>query len=199
MVDELGEVINGDHLLAVCALHMKKKNQLKKDTLVVTQMSNYGLEKCMRENGIHVVKTNVGDKYVVEEMRKGGFNLGGEQSGHIIFLDHTTTGDGIIAALALLAVKQESGKKMSEMNQIFEDVPQVLLNCRVRNRKDLAEIKGYKELIADIEGRLKGQGRLLVRFSGTEPLIRVLVEGPDKVNITQYAEEIARLLEKELN
>jgi len=199
MVDEMGEIINGDHLLAVCALHMKKKNQLKKETLVVTQMSNFGLEKCMRENGIRVVKTNVGDKYVVEEMRKGGFNLGGEQSGHIIFLDHTTTGDGIIAALALLAVKQESGKKMSEMNQIFEDVPQVLLNCRVRHRKDLSDIKGYKDLIADIEGRLKGEGRLLVRFSGTEPLVRVLVEGPDKLKINQYAEEIARLLEKELN
>lgn len=199
MVDEAGEIVNGDHILAICALFMKRKGLLKKDTLVVTQMSNFGLEKRLQESGIRVVKTGVGDKYVVDEMRRNGYNLGGEQSGHIIFLDHTTTGDGCIAALSVLAVLKETGQKMSELNAIIEDVPQTLINLRVRNRKELGEIKGYDQLIASIEGRLKGEGRVFVRFSGTEPVIRVLVEGPDKRLITGFAEEIAQFLEKELS
>lgn len=199
MVDEKGEVVNGDHILGICALNMKRKGLLKKDTLVVTQMSNFGLEKKMNENGIKVVKVGVGDKYVVEEMRKHGYNLGGEQSGHIISIDHTTTGDGCIAALSVLAVMQETGRTMSELNEMIEDVPQVLINCRVRNRKDLKEIAGYDELIADIEKRLEGEGRVFVRFSGTEPLLRILVEGPEKRTISTYAEEIAAFLERELS
>lgn len=198
MVDERGEIVNGDHILGICAMFMKERGVLAKNTLVVTQMSNFGLEKRMNESGIKVVKTGVGDKYVVEEMRKNGYNLGGEQSGHIISLDHTTTGDGCIAALAVLAVMRETGKKMSELNRLIEDVPQVLINCRVRNRKELSEIAGYAELIADIEKRLKGVGRVFVRFSGTEPVLRILVEGPDKRLISSYAEEIAQFLEKEL-
>src|SRR4029077_2473969 len=137
--DEHGEIVNGDHILGICALFMKDKGLLKKNTLVVTQMSNFGLEKKMLENGIQVVKVGVGDKYVVEEMRKNGYNLGGEQSGHVIFLDHTTTGDGCVAALSVLAVLKESGKTMSELNSMIEDVPQVLINCRVRSRKELSE------------------------------------------------------------
>lgn len=199
MVDEKGDIINGDHILGICAMFLKERNHLKKNTLVVTQMSNFGLEKKMLENGIKVVKTGVGDKYVVDEMRKNGYNLGGEQSGHIIFLDHTTTGDGCIAALNVLAVMKETGKRMSELNALIEDVPQVLINCRVKNRKDLNEIKGYNQLISNIEKKLNGSGRLFVRFSGTEPVIRVLVEGPDKLEINSYAEEIAHFLEKELN
>lgn len=199
MVDEEGEIVNGDHILGICALALKRKGLLKKDTLVVTQMSNFGLEKKMNENGIKVVKTGVGDKYVVEEMRKNGYNLGGEQSGHIIFLDHATTGDGCVAALAVLAVLRESGQKMSQLNALIEDVPQVLINCRVRNRKELHELKGYDELIASIEKKLAGEGRLFVRFSGTEPVIRILVEGPDKRGITSYAEQIAQFLERELS
>lgn len=199
MVDEKGEILNGDHILGICALFMKSQGLLKKNTLVVTQMSNYGLEKKMNENGIEVVKTGVGDKFVVEEMRKNGYNLGGEQSGHIIFLDHSTTGDGIVAALSVLAVMKQTGKKISELNRSIEDVPQVLINCRVRHRKDLQQIKGYPELIQKIEKQLKGQGRLFIRFSGTEPVIRILVEGPDKLQITSYATEIADLLEKELS
>ncbi|MBX3035116.1 MAG: phosphoglucosamine mutase [Bdellovibrionaceae bacterium] len=199
MVDDAGEIVNGDHILGICALFLKRKGLLKKDTLVVTQMSNFGLEKKMNENGIQVVKTGVGDKYVVEEMRKNGYNLGGEQSGHIIFLDHTTTGDGCVAALAVLAVMKETGKTISELNSLIEDVPQVLINCRVRHRKDVADIKGYAELIRDIEKKLAGEGRVFVRFSGTEPVIRILVEGPDKRAITSYAEEIAQLLERELS
>ncbi len=199
MVDELGEVVNGDHILGICALFMKEKGLLKKNTLVVTEMSNFGLEKKMNENGISVVKVGVGDKNVVEEMRKNGYNVGGEQSGHIIFSDYATTGDGCVAALNVLAVMQESGKKMSELNALIDDVPQVLINCRLRLRKDLDQIPGYKDLIASVEKRLKGQGRVFVRFSGTEPVLRILVEGPDKIKITEFAEEIAKFIEKELN
>lgn len=199
MVDEKGEIVNGDRILAISALHMKSRGLLKGNTLVATQMSNFGLEKCMNDNGIKLVKTDVGDKYVVEEMRKNGYNLGGEQSGHIIFLDHTTTGDGCIAALSVLAVMKQTGKEMSELNHVFEDVPQVLINCRVKRRLELSEISGYAELIANVEKKLAGNGRVFVRFSGTEPVIRVLVEGPDKTLINQYAEEIASFLEKELS
>lgn len=198
MVDEKGEIVNGDHILGICALFMKERGILKKDTLVVTQMSNFGLEKRMKESGIRVVKTGVGDKYVVEEMRKNGYNLGGEQSGHIIFLDHTTTGDACIAALSVLAVLRQSGRKMSELNAMIEDVPQVLINCRVRNRKDLSEIQGYSTLIANIEKKLESVGRIFVRFSGTEPVIRILVEGPDRRQISELAEQVAQFLEKEL-
>jgi phosphoglucosamine mutase len=199
MVDETGEIVNGDRILAICALHMKERGLLKKNTLVATQMSNFGLEKRMNEAGIKVIKTGVGDKYVVEEMRKNGYNLGGEQSGHIIFLDHTTTGDGCIAALSVLAVMKQTEKKMSELNHVFEDVPQVLINCRVRHRKELHDIAGYDALIKSIEHKLNGDGRLFVRFSGTEPVIRVLVEGPDKAAISLYADQIASFLEKELS
>ena len=199
MVDETGEIVNGDHILGICALFMKEKGLLKKDTLVVTEMSNFGLGKKMNENGIKVVKVGVGDKHVVEEMRKNGYNVGGEQSGHVIFLDHATTGDGCVAALSVLAVMKETGKKMSELNALIDDVPQVLINCRLKMRKELDLISGYKALIASIEKRLNGQGRVFVRFSGTEPVLRILVEGPDKIKITEFAEEIAQFIEKELN
>ncbi len=199
MVDETGEIVNGDHILGICALFMKEKGLLKKDTLVVTQMSNFGLEKKMNENKIKVVKVGVGDKHVVEEMRKHGYNVGGEQSGHVIFLDHATTGDGCVAALSVLAVMKETGKKMSELNALIDDVPQVLINCRLKVRKELDQITGYKELLASIEKRLNGEGRVFVRFSGTEPVLRILVEGPDKIKITEFAEEIAKFIEKELN
>ncbi|MGZ3771508.1 MAG: phosphoglucosamine mutase [Bdellovibrio sp.] len=199
MVDEKGEIVNGDRILAICALHMKERGLLKKDTLVATQMSNFGLEKRMHESGIKLIKTGVGDKYVVDEMRKNGYNLGGEQSGHIIFLDHTTTGDGCIAALSVLAVMKQTGKKMSELSRVFDDVPQVLINCRVKRRTELHEIPGYNEMISNIEKKLNGDGRVFVRFSGTEPVIRVLVEGPDKAQISHFADEIASFLDKELS
>lgn len=199
MIDEKGKLINGDHILAICALHMKSKKQLKQDTLVVTQMSNFGLEKVMNQNGIKVIKTNVGDKHVVDEMRKGGYSLGGEQSGHIIFLDQSTTGDGIVAALNVLSVMKETGKKMNELANIFEDVPQVLINCRVRSRVELSKIKGYQEFLASKEAELHGDGRIFIRYSGTEPLIRILVEGSNKKKISVIAEELAHFLEKEIS
>lgn len=199
MIDEKGKVVNGDHILALCALHMKNKNLLKHNTLVVTQMSNFGLEKKMKECGINVIKTNVGDKNVVDELRKGGYSLGGEQSGHIIFLDHSTTGDGTVAALNVLSVMRETGKKLSELADIFEEVPQVLINCHVQSRTDLQKIPGYNELVARVEAELGGNGRVFIRYSGTEPLIRVLVEGPDKKKITAMAEELASFLEKNIS
>lgn len=199
IVDELGRVMNGDHILGICALFMKKNGLLKNNTLVVTQMSNFGLEKAMNENGIKLAKTQVGDKYVVEEMKQNGYNLGGEQSGHIVFLDHTTTGDGCIAALSVLAVMKQMKKKISELNDFIKDVPQVLINCRVKNRMSLGEIKGYAQKLKEAEAELDGEGRIFIRFSGTEPLIRILVEGSDKIKITEIAERMAHFLEKELS
>jgi phosphoglucosamine mutase len=198
IVDDKGLVMNGDHILGICALQMKKRGILKNDTLVATQMSNFGLERKMKEFGIKVVKVGVGDKYVVEEMRRNGYNLGGEQSGHIIFLDHTTTGDGCIAALSVLAVMKETGTKLSDLNRIIEDVPQVLINCRVKVKKDIEGIQAYKDVVKKFEAELKGNGRIFVRFSGTEPVLRILVEGPDKKRISEIAEEIANCLEDHL-
>lgn len=198
MVDEKGRIMNGDHILGLCAVHMKNKGILKKNKIVVTQMSNFGLDKKMRELGIEVVKVGVGDKYVVEALRNEGLNLGGEQSGHIIFLDHSSTGDGCVAALNVLAILKETGKRLSELNQLIEDVPQVLINVRVKKRVDLNELDGFKELINKIEKSLNREGRVFVRFSGTEPVLRVLVEGPDKIQISQFASEIAEFVEKML-
>ncbi len=198
MVDDKGRIVNGDHILAIAALHLKSKGLLRKDTIVATQMSNFGLDKLMHENGIKVVRTDVGDKHVVEEMRKNSYCLGGEQSGHIIFLDQSTTGDGCVAALNVLAVMKHTGLPLSALNEKMDDVPQVLINTRVKRREELSKIKGYQELVDDVEAKLKGKGRLFVRFSGTEPVIRVLVEGPDRTAISRYAEQIASLLEREL-
>jgi phosphoglucosamine mutase len=198
MVDEKGHIVNGDHVLAICAIYLRERGQLPKDTIVATQMSNFGLDKLMHQHGIRVIRTDVGDKHVVEEMRKGGYALGGEQSGHIIFLEQSTTGDGCIAALNVLAVMKSTGMTLSQLNEKMVDVPQVLINTRVRRREDLSKIAGYNELVDKISKKLAGEGRLFVRFSGTEPVIRVLVEGPDKRVISKYAEEIASLLEREL-
>ena len=199
MVDDKGNVVNGDHILAIAALHLKDRGTLRKNTVVATQMSNFGLDKLMKENGIAVVRTDVGDKYVVEEMRKNNYCLGGEQSGHIIFIDQSTTGDGCVAALNVLAVMKARELSLSQLNEKMVDMPQVLINTRVRRREELEKIKGYVELVKEIEDSLKGEGRLFVRFSGTEPVIRVLVEGPDRNLISKYAEQIASLLEKELS
>jgi len=198
LIDEKGEIMNGDHILAVCALELKKKGKLRHNTIVTTQMSNFGLDLKMREAGIEVIKAGVGDKYVVEEMRRGGFNLGGEQSGHIIFLDHSTTGDGCIAALMVLSIIRETGKRLSELNEIYLDFPQVLLNCKVSQKVPLDSLVGYEALIQDVEKKLKGEGRVFVRYSGTEPLLRILVEGRDRRQIEGYANEIAQWLQKKI-
>lgn len=198
MVDEKGEIVNGDHILAVCAIHLAKKKTLPQNTIVATQMSNFGLDQAMKKHGIYVVRTDVGDKNVVEAMRQQGYTLGGEQSGHIIHLEHSTTGDGCVAALNVLAVMKSENRPLSELKDTMNDVPQVLINTRVRQRKDLASLSGYDRLIKDVESQLNGQGRIFVRFSGTEPVIRVLVEGPDKLQIGRLAEDVAKFLQKEL-
>ena len=199
LVDEKGHIVNGDHILAICAKDLMSRNALNHHTIVATQMSNFGLDKVMKKIGVKVIRTDVGDKYVVDEMRKNGYVIGGEQSGHIIFMDYSTTGDGCIAALNVLAVMRRTGKKLSELNEEMEDVPQVLVNTRVHRREDLAQIPGYTELYKSIVKQLDGEGRIFVRFSGTEPLIRVLVEGPDRSKIGRFAEEIATFLEKALS
>jgi phosphoglucosamine mutase len=191
MVDELGRIVNGDHILAITGIHKKKAGTLPMDTVVATEMSNVGLEHCFANYGIHLVRTDVGDKFVVEEMRKHGFSIGGEQSGHIIFADHSTTGDGCLAALNVLAVMRSTGKKLSELRDVMTDIPQVLINTRVKFKTELSKISGYNELLQRSVDRLKSRGRIFVRFSGTEPVVRVLVEGPDKNLIDEIAEEIS--------
>ncbi len=198
MADEKGQLVNGDHILAVCASNLAEQKKLPGNAIVATHMSNFGLTVAMEKIGVNVVRADVGDKYVVNEMRKNGYILGGEQSGHIIFLEHATTGDGIIGALSVLAVMKRTGKQLSELHAMMQDMPQVLINTRVGLKKPLDSLSGYGAFIKKIEEKLKGNGRIFVRYSGTEPVIRVLVEGPDKVAITKYAEETAEFLQKHL-
>jgi len=196
--DEFGSEVDGDHIMAICAQDMLKRKLLKKKTLVTTVMSNMGLDIAMREAGGKVIKTAVGDRYVVEEMRKGGYNLGGEQSGHMIFLDYNTTGDGILSALQLLAVMRRTNKPLSELAAIMTSLPQVLVNTRVRERKDIMTIPDIAAKIGDVEEKLGNEGRVLIRYSGTEPLLRVMLEGKDTSEITVWADEIIDLVKKHL-
>lgn len=199
MADENGEIVNGDHILSVCALHMKETGILPENTIVATQMSNLGLDLALKGHGIQVLRTDVGDKYVVEEMRKKGLSLGGEQSGHIIHLDHSTTGDGCVAALNVLSVMKTKGKKLSALKKIFKDVPQVLINKKVKHKKPLEEISGWLDMLKSVEKKLGDEGRTFVRYSGTEPVVRVLVEGKDRRLIGKCAEELASHLVRELS
>jgi phosphoglucosamine mutase len=198
MVDDRGRLVNGDHILAILALSMKRRGLLTKNTVVATEMSNVGLDRVLRDHDISLLRTDVGDKYVVEAMKKNGFVLGGEQSGHIINLENSTTGDGCLAALAVLSVMRESQKKLSELNDLLKDVPQVLVNTRVKTRKELSEVPGYTELVAKIRAELGDRGRVFVRYSGTEPVVRVLVEGHDRHRIAAYAEQIAQFAQQQL-
>ena len=201
MADEKGRIVNGDHILGYYSHSFKRKGiNLPKNTIVVTHMSNFGLDKLMGKNGIQVVRTEVGDKICHPGMmRRKGYLLGGEQSGHIIFLEHSTTGDGCVAALNVLAVMKASGKKLSVLSDVMKEVPQVLINKKIKNQFEFNKIKGFNDLKKNIESDLKGQGRLLVRYSGTENLVRVLVEGPNEKEINEYAKKMASLLEKNLN
>ncbi|MBI2145902.1 phosphoglucosamine mutase [Candidatus Woesearchaeota archaeon] len=196
MLDELGNVINGDKILAIAAIHLKKSGSLHKNTIVATPYSNLGLIQAMEEQGINVVLVQTGDRYVIEEMRRGDYNLGGEQSGHIIFADHSTTGDGTISALQILQIMKESGHKLSELSSIFTDYPQVLLNVRVSEKKPLDDMPTVVKIIKGVEQRLGKWGRVFVRYSGTEPLLRIMVEGKNKLEIEQYAQEIAAEVKK---
>ena len=177
--------------MAICGIEMIKAGTLAHKTVVATVMSNMGLDIALRRVGGQVVKTAVGDRYVVEEMLRGGYNLGGEQSGHMIFLDHNTTGDGTLTALQILAIMQRSGKTLSELAQVMIALPQVLLNVRVERRADLSEFPEITRTIQGVEEKLGEDGRVLIRYSGTEPLLRIMLEGQDKVEITGMAHEIA--------
>jgi len=196
--DEFGNEVDGDHIMAICATDMIKRKQLKKKTLVTTVMSNMGLDIAIRNAGGKIVKTAVGDRYVVEEMRKGGYNLGGEQSGHMIFLNYNTTGDGILSALQLLAVMRREGKTLSELSEVMIALPQVLVNTRVRERIDIMTLPDVAARIRDVEEKLGNEGRVLIRYSGTEPLLRVMLEGKDTYEITAWANEIIDLVKKHI-
>ncbi len=200
-VDENGNEIDGDKLLAIISNYMKEKGTLKKDTVVATVMSNLGLKKYATANGIQFVETKVGDRYVLEEMLKNGYNLGGEQSGHIIFLDYNPTGDGILTSLMLIKVMLEKQKKASELCRIINIYPQVLINAKVASDKkglykEDAEIQNE---IEKLEKEFSGNGRVLIRPSGTEPLVRVMIEGEDQKYIHQKAKELAKLIEEKLS
>lgn len=197
-VDEFGNEVDGDHIMAICATDMLLKDQLVKKTLVATVMSNMGLDIALKKAGGQVVKTAVGDRYVVEEMLRHGYNLGGEQSGHMIFLDHNTTGDGMISALQVLAIMQRSGKRLSELAEVMISLPQVLLNVRVKERRDIGQTPEVQKVIDAVEEKLAGKGRVLIRYSGTEPLLRIMLEGQDKYQITEMAHEIGDAIERHL-
>ena len=196
VVDEFGNIVDGDQIMAICATEMIRQKKLRKNTLVATVMSNMGLDIAMRKAGGKVIKTDVGDRYVVEEMRKGGYNLGGEQSGHMIFLDYSTTGDGTLSALQLLSTIRRSGKRLSELAEVMIPLPQVLVNVRVSEKRDLMEIPAAAALIRATEAKLGLDGRILIRYSGTEPLLRIMIEGQDKYQITGWAKDIAEAVEK---
>lgn len=193
-----GELVDGDHVIAMCSLELKRQGRLKGNTVVTTIMSNLGLERALNAEEIKMVRTAVGDRYVLERMMQDGYNLGGEQSGHIIFLDYNTTGDGLITALQVLALMIKTGQPLSELAACMEVVPQVLINVPVKNRKEPSQIPAVQREIERIEKKLDGSGRILVRSSGTEPLVRVMIEGPRKDEIQELAEELAQLIQKQL-
>ncbi|EOD01887.1 phosphoglucosamine mutase [Caldisalinibacter kiritimatiensis] len=200
-VDEKGNIVDGDYIMAICGTHLKNKNKLKNNTIVGTVMSNMGLDICLHENNVEIVKTKVGDRYVLQEMLDKDYVLGGEQSGHIIFLEHNTTGDGLLTALQLISVVKETGKKLSELASIMTKLPQVLVNAKVDNDKKnkYLEDEVIKSEIKKVEEKFHGEGRVVIRPSGTEPLVRVMIEGKDKEEITKIAKEIAELIEERLN
>jgi len=197
-VDEKGDVVDGDGIMAICALDMLKTQRLRKNTLVATVMSNMGLEKALDAAGAHVVRTQVGDRYVVERMRSDGYNFGGEQSGHLIYLDYTTTGDGMIGALQILAVMIKTGKPLSELASILKKYPQVQKNIRVRVKTPFEEVPDIANAIKEAEGKLGCDGRVLVRYSGTELKARVLLEGPDEECLNQIATDICGAIQSKL-
>ena len=198
--DENGVLVDGDKIMAICALDMKEKGKLKDNVIVATVMSNLGLFIMADEKGLDVKKTKVGDRYVLEEMYKNHYSIGGEQSGHIIILEHNTTGDGLVTALQLLSVVKKSGKKVSELASVMEILPQVLINAKVKNKNKNAytENPEINSEIQKIEAEFSGNGRVLIRPSGTEPLVRVMIEGKDINIITERAEKLAKLIEEKL-
>ena len=199
-VDENGDEIDGDKLMAIISQNLRKHRKLKKDTIVGTIMSNLGLNKYARDNGLNFLQTKVGDRYVLEEMLKNDFNLGGEQSGHVILLDYNPTGDGILTSLMLIKSIFEEGKKASELNSLVKKYPQILVNAKVDSDKkyDYENDSEIKEEIQNLEKEFAGNGRVVIRPSGTEPLVRVMIEGENQEYISKKATELAKLIEQKL-
>ena len=200
-VDENGKLINGDFMMVIAAKHLKAQGKLHKDTVVVTVMSNLGLDIALKEDNIKTVKTKVGDRYVLEEMKKEGYSIGGEQSGHVIFLDYNTTGDGLVSGLQLAVTVKESGKTVSELASAMTELPQVLVNAKVPNSmKNIHnEDEEIKVEISKMEKKLEGEGRVLIRPSGTEPLVRVMLEGKNQNELDEMAHALAKLIEEKAN
>ncbi|MCD6430929.1 MAG: phosphoglucosamine mutase [Deltaproteobacteria bacterium] len=195
-VDAAGKVVDGDQIMAICALHMQRQKILKKDTVVATVISNMGLEKALSRTDINLIRSQVGDRYVVEEMRAGGFNFGGEQSGHLIFMDHNTTGDGILSALQVLSVIVAEERSLAELSSVMEIFPQILLNVPVKRKTPVSEVPTLTRQMAEVEEKIDGRGRLLVRYSGTENKLRIMLEGENYDEIKRYAEELADSVRK---
>jgi phosphoglucosamine mutase len=192
VIDEMGHIVDGDAMMAMCATRMIRDGELRGGAVVATVMSNLGLERALERLGARLVRTPVGDRHVVSAMRKGGYNLGGEQSGHLIFLDHASTGDGIIGALQVLALMGRTGRPLSELARAaMERVPQVLESLVLPSRRPLEAMHGLQAVLEQVQGELAGTGRVLVRWSGTEPKLRIMVEGPDEGRIRQLAADLA--------
>ncbi|EMW5328131.1 phosphoglucosamine mutase [Enterococcus faecalis] len=197
-VDELGRIIDGDKIMYICAKYLAEKKRLKKDTIVTTVMSNLGFHKAVEEIGLKDVVTQVGDRYVVEEMRKNDYNFGGEQSGHMIFLDYNTTGDGMLSGIQLLNVMKQTGKKLSELADEVTIYPQKLVNIRVIDKNGAMEVPAIKAVVEQAEAEMNGEGRILVRPSGTEPLLRVMAEAPTQEKVDYYVDKIAEVVRAEI-
>ena len=198
VVDEKGQIVDGDVVMAMCAAHLMKRGKLAKNTLVATVMSNLGLEQAMARRGGKLLRTQVGDRYVVEAMRSGGYSLGGEQSGHLIFLDHASTGDGVVAALQVLAILVETGRPLSELaHEAMEKFPQVLENVTLSRRMPLEDMKSLSAATAKVKDTLAEDGRVLVRWSGTEPKLRIMLEGTDEAKLRRWAKELAAAAKKD--
>lgn len=195
-VDENGKLVDGDEIMAICANYMKEQGTLKKDTVVVTVMTNLGFSLMGKEKGINIETTKVGDRYVLENMKENGYNIGGEQSGHVIFLDDNTTGDGLLSALHLLEVMVSTGKSLSELAKVMEVLPQALVNAKVPNHKkeSFMEYPEIASAVKELEEKFAGEGRVLIRPSGTEPLVRVMIEGKDQRQIEAEANRLAEFI-----
>lgn len=197
-VDERGQIVDGDKIMYICAKHLAQQKRLKKDTIVTTVMSNLGFHKAVEAIGLKDVITQVGDRYVVEEMRKNDYNFGGEQSGHMVFLDFNTTGDGMLSGIQLLSIMKQTGKKLSELADEVTIYPQKLVNIRVSNKNGAMEVPAIKAVIEEAEAEMNGEGRILVRPSGTEPLLRVMAEAPTDEKVNYYVDKIAEVVRKEI-
>ena len=194
LIDEKGQEVDGDAVLAMCALEMKSRDRLAHNTVVATIMSNVGLQRALSSAGIRLERTSVGDRYVVQRMREGGFTFGGEQSGHLIFLDHATTGDGLVAALQVLNVMLSQGRPLSELAAVMQRSPQLLRSYRVRSRPPLDSLPTLSQRTREAERQLGDDGRVVLRYSGTEPKVRIMVEGPDEAIIADIVDRLAEAL-----